>query len=257
VEKDFTLSTYIKFIKVLIKQNYSIYSLENYLLNKPKEEKRVIILRHDVDKNPKNSERIACIEKELGIKSSFYFRTSRKNKTINIIKKISKKGHEIGYHYEDFSKAKGDYEKAIQSFKKNLCQLRKYYPVKTICMHGSPLSKLDNKDLWKKYNYRDYGIIGEPYFDIDYNEFLYLTDSGRRWNGDKFIIRDKVISKYNFNLKTTFDVIENIPNLPGKLFITTHPQRWNNNIIPWFKELVTQKLKNLVKQRLINHKIPN
>ena len=61
-------------------------------------------------------------------------------------------------------------------------------PVKTICMHGSPLSKWDNRDLWKRYNYRDYGIIAEPYFDVDFDEVFYITDTGRRWDGDKVSI---------------------------------------------------------------------
>ena len=74
-------------------------------------------------------------------------------------------------------------------------------------MHGSPLSKYDNRDLWKKYDYRDYGIIGEPYFDIDFNEVLYLTDTGRRWNASGSNVRDKVKSKYNYNFKSTFDII--------------------------------------------------
>ncbi len=84
------------------------------------------------------------------------------------------------------------FELAIEDFERNLEKLRKFYPVKTICMHGSPLSKWDNRDLWKRYNYRDFGIIAEPYFDIDFGEVLYLTDTGRRWDGDRVSVRDKV-----------------------------------------------------------------
>jgi len=51
------------------------------------------------------------------------------------------------------------FQLAICDFERNLEKLRELYPVKTICMHGSPLSKWDNRDLWKRYNYRDYGII--------------------------------------------------------------------------------------------------
>jgi len=47
-------------------------------------------------------------------------------------------------------------------------------------MHGSPLSKYDNRKIWEKYDYRDYGIIAEPYFDIDFNEVFYMTDKGRK-----------------------------------------------------------------------------
>ena len=44
------------------------------------------------------------------------------------------------------------------------------------------------------YDYRDYDIIGEPYFDLDFDEFFYLTDTGMRWNAGRFSIRDKVNS---------------------------------------------------------------
>ena len=64
-------------------------------------------------------------------------------------------------------------------------------------MHGSPRSPWDSKDLWKKYNYRDYGIIGEPYFDIDFSKVLYLTDTGRHWDGEKVSVRDKVSAEGN------------------------------------------------------------
>ena len=40
------------------------------------------------------------------------------------------------------------FELAICDFGRNLEKFRKFYPVKTICMHGSPLSKWDNRDLW-------------------------------------------------------------------------------------------------------------
>ena len=81
----------------------------------------------------------------------------------------------------------------VEDFRINLEKFREIYPVKTICMHGSPLSKYDNRLLWEKYDYRDFGIIGEPYFDIDFSEVLYLTDTGRRWDGVS--LRDKVSSR--------------------------------------------------------------
>lgn len=59
-------------------------------------------------------------------------------------------------------------------------------------MHGSPRSPYDNKEVWKKYDYRELGILAEPYFDIDFSKVLYLTDTGRRWDGERVSIRDKV-----------------------------------------------------------------
>lgn len=80
---------------------------------------------------------------------------------------------------------------AYESFRVNLQRFREIVEVKTICMHGSPLSPFDNRMIWEKYDYRVLGIIGEPYFDIDFSKVLYLTDTGRRWDGESVSVRDK------------------------------------------------------------------
>jgi len=100
-------------------------------------------------------------------------------------------GHEICYHYESMDTADGDPVLALKHFEDGLKRLRDVTEIRTICMHGSPLSRYDNRDLWKSYSYRDYGIIGEPYFDLDFSRVLYLTDTGRRWDGDKVSVRDR------------------------------------------------------------------
>ena len=43
------------------------------------------------------------------------------------------------------------------------------------------------------HDYHNFGIVGEPYFDIDFNEVLYLTVTGRRCDEDFFNIIDKPI----------------------------------------------------------------
>jgi len=152
-----------------------------------------------------------------------------------------------------------DLEKLIdlsyESFCKNLENFRKYFDIKTICMHGSPSGKYDNKIIWTKYNYRDLGILGEPYFDIDYNEFAYFTDTGRRWNGDKVSLRDKVNSAFNFNFRSTKQLIENIDKLPQKILITIHPERWNDNFLLWYREFVWQNMKNIMKRVVVKEQV--
>ena len=61
-------------------------------------------------------------------------------------------------------------------------------------MHGSPISKWDNRKLWERYNYRDYGVNVEPYFDINYGRVFYITDTGRAWNNKNTNFRDTVDS---------------------------------------------------------------
>ena len=118
-----------------------------------------------------------------------------------------------------------------------------------------PCIKGDNRDLWKKYNYRDYDIIAEPYFGVDWNEAYYLTETGRRWNGEDVSIRDKVTSRQNstfshLQFHSTNDIIRAIGEnrFSPKAMITTHPQCWTNNPILWTKELVWQNTKNIIKK---------
>ena len=177
--RDFTLNTYIALVNKLKSAGFQFVTLEMYLTS-PNLPDKFVIMRHDIDLHPKNALSIAELENKLGIKASYYFRIVKKTFKTDIIKKIANMEHEIGYHYEDLVLAKGDIKKAVDSFVKNLNKFKKVAPVKTICMHGNPFSKWDNRELWGKYSYRDFGIIGEPYFDIDFNKVFYLTDTGRR-----------------------------------------------------------------------------
>jgi len=275
---DFTLKTYSTLLNSLLENGYTVQPFSEYLQNPAS---RTIILRHDVDKIPQNALRFAQIQHESGIQGTYYFRIVPQSFDEKIIRQIAELGHEIGYHYEDIDfaaqnlKIKDKRKKikvedlndlAIESFQKNLEALRKIATVETICMHGSPLGKYDNRDLWKKYDYRDFGIIGEPYFDIDFSEVLYLTDTGRRWNGERVSIRDKIrltaknakssqrSQREKYNFKTTFDIIRAAEKgeLPDKIMMTFHPQRWTDGYLPWIKEFILQNLKNVVKHTLIS-----
>lgn len=248
---DFTIKTYTNLLRAAIYAGNKIISFEDYLVTTYKYDK-IIILRHDVDKKPENALRMAALENRLGIKASYYFRTVKASFNEDMIKKIAGMGHEIGYHYENLSLCQGNYELAIMNFELDLQRFRKIYPVKTICMHGSPRSRFNNIDLWKNYNYRDYGIIGEPYLDVNFDEVFYITDTGRRWDGYKVSIRDKVNNRYIFPIHTTLDFIKYIESdmLPNQIMITVHPQRWEDNIFSWTKEFIWQNAKNVVKRRL-------
>lgn len=250
---DFQLSNLHSLLKELLVKKYEFRTFRDHVSS---QKENTVLLRHDVDLKPENSLATAKLENSLGIKGTYYFRIIPQTLKSDIIEEIAALGHEIGYHYEDMDLVHAEnldkhIDLAYENFQKNLDILRKIVPIDTICMHGSPRAKYDNKIIWSKYNYRDLGLIGEPYFDIDFNEFLYLTDTGRRWNGDKVSVRDKVNSKYKFDLKTTQDVIDAIPQFPDKIMITIHPQRWDDRFVPWFQELVLQNAKNVVKWGMV------
>jgi len=248
--REFSYSIFHKLISSLSEKNKNICTFLSHL-NNPRI--ACSILRHDVDKMPQNALDFARLEHEMGISASYYFRIVPQSFNPKIIKETASLGHEIGYHYEDMDLCSGDLDKAYASFQKNLAKLREIAPIQTICMHGSPLSKYDNRDLWKKYDYRELGIVGEPYFDIDYNKVFYLTDTGRKWNSMDTSIRDKVASSFHIEIKNTQHLIQLIREgkLPDQIMINTHPQRWNDNMLLWTRELLWQTLKNQAKKILV------
>jgi hypothetical protein len=137
------------------------------------------------------------------------------------------------------SKTNGDLEKAIFLFEEELQEFRKISPVNTICMHGSPLSKYNNRDLWARYDYHSHGIYGEAFlsFEQTSDDFIYLTDTGRTWSG-KRSLRDVMKTRSGndepMSLDSTDDLIRWI-RYAGvrKLYLTIHPERWSENIGEW------------------------
>lgn len=257
---DFTRKKYRQLLVTLQAADYRFITYNDYC--KGMKPERFVILRHDVDLLPLNSLATAQIEHELGCCAVYYFRAVPESWDESTISKIAGLNHEVGYHYESLTTCKGDVPQAFDDFKKNLEQLRKLVPVSTICMHGSPRSPYDSKDIWKKYDYTSLGIIGEPYLTTDFSKMLYLTDTGRRWDGYKVSVRDKIEGyQEEWNAKgwsfhSTDDIIMALREnrLPDQLMITTHPQRWFDFGFGWMKELVMQNAKNIVKAAIVRKK---
>src|SRR5262249_50320230 len=145
---------------------------------RPDKQRFTILLRHDVDRRPQNALAMALLEHRKGIASTYYFRTQPCAFAPDIIRDIHSLGHEIGYHYEDWSLARYDKEKAIDSFQRNLDRLRAIAPVRSIVMHGSPLFRQSNMTIWEHYDYQTDGVI-DAIRSIDYTDFAYFTDAGR------------------------------------------------------------------------------
>ena len=212
---DFRLNDYKALCKKVVSLDRPIITFKEYFSN-PDEylDKPFIILRHDVDRKPLNALKIALVEKELGIKSTYYFRFIPSVFKEEIINKISILGHEIGYHYETMAKAKGSIPKALEIFQYELEQFRKISEITTICMHGSPLSPYDNRDLWKFSDFKKFGIKGEPYLSIDYTQILYFTDTGRTWGDSNANLRDVVSTNLNNPIiSSTLDLIDSLETI--------------------------------------------
>jgi len=253
--KDFTYNIFIKLLESFRAEGYKIITVEDYFL-KPQKGK-IVILRHDVDRYPSNTLKMARLENEIGVTSTYYFRIIPSVYKEDVIKKVHELGHEVAYHYEDLTLVKGDFKKAIAHFENGLKMIRKFAKAETICMHGSPMSKWNNKDLWKKYNYKDYGIIGATSFDIDYNEVFYISDNGWGWNNTSVSVRDKVKTKFDIPIKNTEHLMELVLSnkLPNKVMINAHPDTFFDPGTKYFFNKVLIKSKNVIKRIIVKYKI--
>jgi hypothetical protein len=250
--KDFSHLTYRELLIACEKASYRILSLGDFV----KEEQQldnydqIIILRHDIDRKPQRALKMAIIENEFNIRSSYYINSRNAAQHSNCVKKIVKLGHEIGYHYSDLTDCKGNLQQAFVNFRKNLSALRQFYNIKTISMDGKPLSRYNNLDMWNEFDYKKVGIAKEFYLDIDYSLFAYYTDTGRSLNNEAFNIKDRPISKQVWpKYKSTFEIIDAIKSgtFPPKVVINIHPEHWTNNTISWYTKLIWQSFKNIFK----------
>jgi hypothetical protein len=216
---DFTITKYRQLLTALLSKGYAFQTFTDFI-EKPND--KVVVMRHDVDRLPGNALKMARLEHGMGVAATYYFRAVPVSWDEGIMREIAGMGHEVGYHYENLESVvsgqrsevgkertedggqrtafRGKREEicprntrkdtkkerlidlGYEDFCRNLERFRKNFEIKTICMHGSPLSKYDNRMIWEKYDYKELGILAEPYFDVDFNEVFYITDTGRKWN---------------------------------------------------------------------------
>lgn len=219
-------------------------------------------IRHDVDLRPEYSLRIAQIEATEGIKATYYFRAMHFDSHAETIKAIVALGHSAGYHYESLTTCNGDVAAAYEDFCCNLERLRQLVPVRTACAHGCPRSPWNSQDIWNQYDIHSLGIDYEPMLDTDFSTSLYLTDTGRRWDGHRVSVRDKVPgyqerwTKEGLAFHTTDDIIHALNNATHPiqryhLLVNTHPQRWMPFGTNWMLEAGLQNMKNIAKRIIV------
>ncbi|MEQ8325446.1 MAG: hypothetical protein RH916_12290 [Vicingaceae bacterium] len=251
--RDFTLEAYRKYLLVLLDRHSHLLRFDQYLSDQ-KNYSTFCLIRHDVDRKANNALEMAQLEAELGVQSTYYFRTKPSVFKIDIIREIAALGHEIGFHYECLSDAKGDRKKALELFKVELTKFKGIAEIKSISMHGRPLSPYDNRDLWKfegskKYLLDQFGILGEVYLHIDYKDIAYIGDTGRTWNSGRSNKRDKVDSQIQINPNNGSDLLKLFQeNMPQKMVFQIHPERWTDNFIEYIFQLMKDIAFNQLKK---------
>lgn len=244
--RDFSMQKYNVFLEALKKKGYPVYGVANWLKLSPK---RGVLIRHDVDRKPYNSLQCAKMEAALGLSTTYYFRVVGSSYNTEVIKEISKLGHEIGYHYEDLALANGDWKRAEELFCSHLANLREMAPIATIAMHGRPFSKWNSLELFKKWDLKNFDLLGEAFLSVDYSGLYYFTDTGRSWAERSANLRDKVASlPFPDTIASTDSLLEFIASRDiQRMALVMHPERWDDDLIKWGVQLAQDQLINLAK----------
>ena len=248
---DFTLGKYHELCESIVSSGYVPMTVRKYLENE-NPPSSFLILRHDVDSQSMRVWKTAQIERDMGISATYYFRYTADVFKPEVIKGVADMGHEIGYHYEVLDRAKGDLERAIGIFSSELNAFRQLVEVRTISMHGNPLTHWDNRDLWRKYDFKSFGIVGEAYLSL--SDVVYLSDTGRTW-GPEHKVKDWLPADANRPsivkpaVHSTDDLIKMIVRREfERLCLNTHPGRWGDNMFYWTISLVYDTLVNVIKR---------
>jgi len=118
-------------------------------------------------------------------------------------------------------------------------------------MHGNPLSKFDNRNLWQENDFRKFGIVVEAYLSLDFEKIYYFSDTGRNWNSGQGKVYDKIKGKEFSGIPGTAELPQYIKSTGcSETCILTHPNRWTNRPLLWFYNLCYDTLGTTVKRAL-------
>ncbi len=231
-----------------------------------KENKPFLVLKHDVETNPSKALKLAQIESKYSHKGSYYVQAYLLNnrKNLEILKQIQKLGHEVSYHYDVMDSNKGDINKALKEFQKNIELFEgNGFSVQTVCQHGNPTiarsGYSSNRDFFRNTNiaqlYKHIAEIMVNFKGRVNNNYKYISDAGYGWkvifdpeNNDIVENEDKNIILHNLDSIINFIKSENC------VIISTHPHRWySNTVIAYTKYINFQFIKTVAKYML---KIP-
>jgi hypothetical protein len=171
---EFTYKGYEILVNALKEKSYVFADYHDY-----ERYSRCVILRHDIDNSIEKAVELAALERELGVKSTYFtlvtsdFYNPGSKKNIEGLRKIQSLGHEIGLHFDEM--AYDGVDDVVGTIKKESKLLSDILgtTISTVSMHRPSQKTLEA-------NYEIPGMINS-YGKTFFNDFKYLSDSRRRW----------------------------------------------------------------------------
>ncbi len=250
------------FCRKLANNNKLSVTAADVIKNKPSS---FLILKHDVETNPKKALTLAKIESKYGHRGSYYVQAYilEKKKYIEYLTKIQELGHEVSYHQDVMDQCKGDMVLAEKVFCKCYDLFKRNgFLIQTVCQHGNAVMERKgyngNRDFFRNKNIsKKYCNITEIMVNFRQrcgdSKYLYVSDAGYSWN----IIAKPEENDIRKDLKNTpLESIGSIIDLAkdNSVIVSTHPHRWHAFAIgAWGRQILFTVIKKIAK---ILFKIP-
>lgn len=229
---------YRGFLTLAQAQGYALVSLESWLAAPEAHAGRdVLILRHDVDQCPASAARMAAIESELGICSTWYFRW--RTAQPKVIQEIREGGHEVGLHYETLTREllrRGLRAADAQALAPEVRPLlraelaafaERHGPARSTCPHGDTRMRgVHNGVLLQGEDLSAYGVRWEANSAVGRLPLdVWLTDRSSaegRW-------------------KDELDPVELIVDRRSPILAVVHPNNWVSGLGLWCDRVLPER----------------
>lgn len=93
---------YRALLEAALGAGYRVLGVEQWVTAGVEPDGPLLVLRHDVDQHPRSALEMAAVERQLGIRSAWYFRWRTADR--GTIAALREDGHAVGLHYETLSR---------------------------------------------------------------------------------------------------------------------------------------------------------
>ncbi len=231
-------SEYRTLLRQALAEGYEVVALKQWLADDRGD--RVLIVRHDVDQCPSSALRMLEVERELGVRSTWYFRwrTAR----LRVVRAVLEAGGGVGLHYETLSRIViGERAAGRQSAPEELIEqarraLRReliafsvlFGPSRSACAHGDTrVPGVNNAVLLRDCELHEYGI------EFDANASMRSHDLAV-WLTDR--------SRAEGSWRDGLDAEAIIESHASPVLLLTHPNNWISGPGLWLDRLASKLL---------------
>lgn len=230
---------YHELLRLAIQQGYSVLSLETWLAEpEPAGRAPRLLLRHDVDQHPASALKMAAIEMELGVRSTWYFRW--RTAVPDVVETIRSQGHAVGLHYETLTRellrrglgpadAQGLIPEARELLREELVAFaERFGAVRSACPHGDTrLAGVHNGALLLGEDWSAYGLRWDANAAMrEHSLDVWLTDRSvaeGRW-------------------KEGLDPIDLLVDRRSPILAVVHPNNWVSGAALWWDRTLPGRL---------------